>query len=381
MKTKFFVSGGSVYAFALNEETTLDVLPPRIYTLGYNTMEGFHLMITKDKLDLPAKIYGKTPQRVQKCINTYNDRSQSTGILLTGDKGTGKTLLMSLLANEIIEQLDMPVILVKDAHAGQAFTSFIESIGECALVFDEFGKMYESNTRHNNNENTVPQTALLSLMDGVDKTKRMFILTENSELDINDFMLNRPSRIYYHFKYHKLDEESIKGYGTDKGVDDEVVNDIIDLSRRSRVFSFDMLQTIVEEHLRYDITVDEVVRDLNIDTREEGGAMIEILKVVERGTEVERDVHDTPFVVKPGNRGYCYIKVKPNGHARRSNQPVPVTGSSAHEDIAEDQYDEVYLEEKDLAYEKEGKLVYETEEYTFIARDVVKPRTSYFNLF
>jgi len=377
------IGGSSVHIFNMNEETALDMLPPKVYTVQYNQFDGFFLGITKDKLELPVKIYGNTPERVEKCLHTYKDRTMSTGILLTGDKGTGKTLLMSLLANEVIDKLKLPVILVKDAYAGSQFTSFIESIGECALVFDEFGKMYSSSDRHNG-ENAVPQKSLLSLMDGVDKTKRMFILTENSELDINDFMLNRPSRIYYHFKYKKLDEGSVIGYCADHNVNEATTKDIIDLARRSKIFSFDMLQSIVEEHLRFNTPVEDVTTDLNIDTREEQGAMIEIVKVIERVTEEERELFETPFVTKPDrNNRYTYIKVKANTEARTDK----VRGSNAPAELAEIEdddetlYEEIYVKDEDLAYEKEGKLVYETEQYIFVAKEVQTPRTNYWNLF
>jgi len=375
MKTKFFVSGSTVHVFNMNEETTLDALPPRIYTVQYSQLQGFYLTITKDQLELPEKIYGKTPGRVEKCLNTYKDRDTSTGILLTGDKGTGKTLLMSLLANKVVTDLELPVLLIKDAYAGSQFTDFIETIGECAVVFDEFGKMYASSDRHNN-EGEIPQKALLSLMDGVDKTKRMFILTENSELDINDFMLNRPSRVYYHFKYKKLDEGSIVGYCQDNGVSKEIVKDITDVSRRSNIFSFDMLQSIVEEHLRFGTAIADTTEDLNIDLRESSGAMLEIVKIIERGTDTEREIFETPFVSKPGSANrYTYIKIKA---VARTDQ---VRGRADIPELdPDDLYDEIYVQDEDLAYEKEGKLVYETDKFIFIAKNVETPRTNYWSM-
>jgi hypothetical protein len=379
MATKFMTGGDTVHVFNMNSETALDVLPPRIYTVKFSQFEGFYLGVTKDKLELPEKIYGNTPARVQKCLDTYRDRDASTGILLTGDKGTGKTLLMSLLANEIIDKLDIPVILVKEAYEGSAFTSFIELLGECAIVFDEFGKMYSSGNGHDNDG--IPQTALLSLMDGVDKTKRMFIMTENSEYDINDFMLNRPSRIYYHFKYHKLDEGSVVGYCADNNVNNEVSREIVELQRRSRVFSFDMLQTIVEEHLRYGTTVAEAAEDLNIDTREEQGSMIEILQIFERGTKVEREIFDTPYVIKP-NSNYTYIKVKDNKKARTDKVRVTGADTPAMEDGDDEvNYSEIYVRDKDLQYEKDGQLVYETENFIFVAKDMPITRTSFASFF
>ena len=381
METKYMLDGAHVSVIKFNEEFIVDDLPPKVYNVRFNPLSGFYLEIATELLELPDKIYGNTPARVRKCIETYKSRNSSTGILLTGDKGTGKTLLMSLLANSVMDELDLPVLLVKEPHHGAQFESFIETVGECALVFDEFGKMY-SNNRHNS-DSDVPQSSLLSLMDGVDKTKRMFIMTENSEFDINDFMLNRPSRVYYHFKYKKLDESSITGYCVDKGVAADITQDIIDLSRRSSIFSFDMLQSIVEEQLRFGCTVDDAVSDLNIDLRETTGAMMEIVKVMERGDETkERNVVDA-IVAKPGANGrYTYVKVKDNSGCRNANTPQPVAGSKTRADAQDEDeaWDDVYVESKDLAYEKDGKLVYETDEYVFIAKDVEQPRTDYWRL-
>lgn len=374
MKTKYMIDGSIVNIFRMNEETALDELPPRVYNVCYDKFTGFYLEIIKDRLDVPEKIYGKTLERVEKCLISYKDRDTSTGILMTGDKGTGKSLLMSLLANAAIVELRLPILLINEPYNGSQFVSFIESIGECGLIFDEFGKMYSSNSR---NENDVPQKALLTLMDGVDKTKRLIIMTENRESDISEFMLNRPSRIYYHFRYKKLDEESITGYCDDCGVDKSIVVDIIDVSRRSAIFSFDMLQSIVEEHLRFGSDIDDLTKELNIDLSEEFSSQLEILKIFKKGTEEEVELTSPKIINKPSNYNNSYLTIRKDV-VRNGRDAESLSGFN---DVTEeDSFTEIYLTESDLAYETKGQLIYELDEYTLIAKDVIKFSRDYFKM-
>ncbi len=85
MQIKYVVSGSNVYIAKLNENQTFDKLMPMVYSLEYSQTTGYFLSIIKDQLELPEKIYGKIPARVEKCITTYTERDRSTGILLTGD--------------------------------------------------------------------------------------------------------------------------------------------------------------------------------------------------------------------------------------------------------------------------------------------------------
>ena len=380
MKTQFMVEGSHVTVMRLNTESALDHLPPQVYTLRFNQLTGFYLTLTKDQLELPETIYGDTPKRVDRCPSTYQDRDAATGILLTGDKGTGKTLLMSLLANKVITDLKLPVILIKEAYTGDQFASFIELLGECCIVLDEFGKMYTSSRHHDDRPH---QDNLLSLLDGVDKTKRMVIMTENSELDISESMMNRPSRVYYHFRYKKLDESSIIGYSQDHGIPKAVVRDIVDLSRRSKIFSFDMLQSIVEEYNRFETSIEDVIADLNIDIREEFGVDIEIMKVIRKVDEVELELFGSAIVQKPaGNHGYSYIKIKKDATKNRprnkADEVMEELGISTDD---EESYDEIYIELSDLAYESAGKMVFDTKEYTITAKEVPQKHVDYYKMF
>jgi hypothetical protein len=379
MQTKFLINGTHVSVVQLSDDTALDYLPPKVYAVQFSQFSGFYLTVVKDRLQIPEKIYGTARGRVEKCITTYKDRPMSTGILLTGDKGTGKTLFTSLLANSVIDSLRLPVILVRDAHAGDQFDQFVQSLGECCLVFDEFGKMYTS-SKH---QDGTHQDSLLSLMDGVDKTKRLIIMTENSEMDISDFMLNRPSRIYYHFRYRKLDEASIKGYCADHGVSATTIKDIIDLSRRSKIFSFDMLQSIVEEHLRFEAPVDEIIDELNIDVRQQIGSEIEIIKVVEKGTEEKRELAQKAIVAKPSSSyDYTYIKLKPTGGQVANTTKVRASVAEvAGVDADEDDNEEIYIASTQVVYESAGQIVYETNNHLVMAKEVPAKSYSYRDMF
>ena len=57
-------------------------------------------------------------------MKTYHARGRGMGVLLSGDKGTGKTLLYKMLANVC----DMPVIVVDEGYTGQTLTEFIQNL-------------------------------------------------------------------------------------------------------------------------------------------------------------------------------------------------------------------------------------------------------------
>ena len=381
IKNKFMISDTKVEVMQLNDATALDELPPQVYTLNHHPMFGFWLNITKPLLSLPPKIYGNAHERVQKCMKTYTDRDAATGILMTGDKGTGKSLLMSLLANTAITELGLPVILITQAYEGERFNSFVASLGECCLVFDELGKMYKSSVR----EEGVNQEALLSLLDGVDKTKRLVIMTENQSMDISEFMLNRPSRIYYHFQYKKLDESSIQDYCEDFNVNGGVTKEILDLARRSRIFSFDMLQTIVEEHLRFGQSVSDLTDELNIDTRQEEETEMEIIRMVSKDQTVEFEVVGMSPIVKKPVYGYTFIRYQVKGAKPAPNIPIPDGIDEAIEEALNavsdvKQKDDtlgMHISSENLEYESERNLVYVEDDITVVCRELPPRYYSY----
>ena len=91
----------------------------------------------------------------------------------------------------------------------------IESIEqEVVFLFDEFDKTFGSVCLGANEAD--PQSALPSMFDGTAQGKKLFIITCNSLYKLNDYLVNRPGRFHYHFRFDYPSPEEIQAYLTDK---------------------------------------------------------------------------------------------------------------------------------------------------------------------
>lgn len=250
----YFLKQGNTYKVAKKEAMDLsERLPAGNYVIQKNPMTGELFLEGIEPFDIKGKIYGDTVKRAERILYAFNDRPSTTGVMLTGEKGSGKTLLAKMLSFKGYDQ-GIPTIVINAPWCGDDFNSFIQSIDQPVIVvFDEFEKVYDEQE----------QEAMLTLLDGVYPTKKLFVLTCNDKWRVNQHMRNRPGRIFYSLEYKGLEADFIREYCEDNLQDKEHIDKIVGIAGTFDQFNFDMLKALVEEMNRFNETPQEAMQMLN----------------------------------------------------------------------------------------------------------------------
>lgn len=237
---------------------TFRTLPTGTYEVSFNPMKGFALT-ERPALEIKEdKIYGVHGVKVEKVLNAFSTFNRNLGVILSGQKGIGKSLFARILAAKAVER-DIPLIIVSEYNFGIA--NFIDSIQqEVIVLFDEFEKTFDKDCR----EGTSPQEEMLSLFDGIGNGKKLFVITCNDLHDLSSYLLNRPGRFHYHFTLSTPNSEEIREYMMDKLKPEYQCNieKIINFAAYTEI-TYDCLRAIAFE-LNNGYTLKETLGDLNI---------------------------------------------------------------------------------------------------------------------
>lgn len=250
------VESGKRYRIFNNAITTYDQLPPKTYRVDYDPETRIFSLLEAHDFEIPeTKIYGQHLDKVKKVLNSMDKMNRNLGVILSGDKGIGKSLFSKCLGLKARKK-GIPVILVNEYHEGIA--NFLEEIEQTVMIlFDEYDKTFDEN-KHN------CQAEMLSLFDGVSAGKKLFVITCNEIQSLSQYLINRPGRFHYHFRFLYPTADEIRDYmedKLDKQYYDEIEN-VIAFSVRMNL-NYDCLRSIAFE-LNNGLKFQEAINDLNI---------------------------------------------------------------------------------------------------------------------
>lgn len=224
---------GKTYKLAPVEKV-FEKLPLGVYSLEFDPTKGEYYLNQKTDFKLPNKLYGDQ-SIVKRWIKAFNNCSKNMGILLSGTKGSGKTIT----AQKFCIDSKLPVIIVNQYYDGSGFLDFLSDpiLGRFILFIDEFEKIFPK---------PEDQVDIIQLMDGNYFTNICFLLTVN-ERNINTYLVNRLNRIKYRKHYVTLEDDVVEDVIKDLLENKDHVKSIYQFFEKIDLCTFDLLVNLINE--------------------------------------------------------------------------------------------------------------------------------------
>lgn len=246
----------------VNKPTGLDydLINGKVYNLKWDRYNGMSYFEEDGSLSLPAKVYTtKSDNIFIKHVNTYFQKTSklSTGVMLSGIKGTGKTVMAKVIA----KNSNLPIIVVdEDYPTGRINDFFRKFETPVTIIFDEVDKHWDTED-------------LLGWLDGVQtNAKKLVLFTCNNEDRVNDYLKDRCSRVRYirHFEAND-NARFLREILRDKGIAEDKIGDTYTfIVNNFGLLSIDNILSFIDEKLLFpELSNEEIFNDMNISSKKD----------------------------------------------------------------------------------------------------------------
>lgn len=230
---------GRIAIRGCNDAARIDHIPPAVYRISL-TPSGIDLIKDRASFEVPARIFGRAEQYANMIVQDFVNRPETTtGAIMDGLKGNGKSMTCELIANKAIKR-DIPVILVDEAFGHEILLSVARLCAPCVLMFDEFGKVY-SESRKETNE----REGLLPLFSDSSLKQVLFLITSNTKEELNQYILDRPGRFKYRIEFGGMTMSEVVTVLDDFNLKPEI-RKYIEIYCAIKKMSYDMIKTMAK---------------------------------------------------------------------------------------------------------------------------------------
>lgn len=237
-----------------------DLINGKVYNLKYERYGVGSYFEEDGSLNLPKKVYTtKDDDIFIKRVNTYFEKTSklSTGVMLSGVKGTGKTVMAKVIA----KNSNLPVIVVDEDFPTSQINDFFRKFSTpVAVIFDEVDKHWDTED-------------LLGWLDGVQtNAKKLVLFTCNDEDQVNEYLKDRCSRVRYTRHFETNDNARfLKEILKDKGIaEDEIESTYTFIVNNFNLLSIDNILSFIDEKLMLpELSNEHLLKDMNISSDSE----------------------------------------------------------------------------------------------------------------